>query len=56
MLTALGLAPEDAGVSGIQLGRTYVGGRPAGHLKRRLQDLYALSDWCVAHGRDVAWH
>ncbi|MFC8570668.1 hypothetical protein ACFUIW_33425 [Streptomyces sp. NPDC057245] len=56
VLTALGLAPEDPGVPGIQLGRTYVGGRPAGYLQRRLQDLYALADWCAAHGRDVAWY
>ncbi|TQE33046.1 hypothetical protein [Streptomyces ipomoeae] len=56
VLTALGLAPEDAGRPDIQLGRTFVGGRPAGYLQRRLGDLYELADWCAAHGRDVAWH
>ncbi|MDX3165838.1 hypothetical protein PV516_18810 [Streptomyces scabiei] len=56
VLTALGLAPEDPGVPSVQLGRTYIGGRPAGYLQRRLGDLYDLADWCAAHGRDVAWY
>ncbi|GAA1111454.1 hypothetical protein [Streptomyces javensis] len=56
VVTALGLAPEDPGVPNIQLGRTFVGGRPPGYLQRRLRDLYELADWCAVHGRDVAWH
>ncbi|WP_333745996.1 hypothetical protein [Streptomyces sp. IBSBF 2950] len=56
VLTALGVAPEDPGVPDLQIGRTFIGGRPPGYLQRRLRDLHALADWCAVHGRDVAWH
>ncbi|MEU6647697.1 hypothetical protein [Saccharomonospora sp. NPDC046836] len=56
VLTALALAPEDAGVPDIQFGRTHLGGRPAGYLQQVLRNLHDLAAWCATHERRVVWH
>ncbi|MBV7255155.1 hypothetical protein KQH21_30925 [Streptomyces sp. IpFD-1.1] len=56
VLTALALAPEDAGVPDIQFGRTYLGGRPTEYLQQRLHDLHELASWCATNERRVVWY
>lgn len=66
VLTALAVAPQDAGMPGygddsprphwIQGGRHVQCARQEGWLQDRLARLHELADWCERHGRQVQWH
>ncbi|WP_394622365.1 hypothetical protein JNUCC0626_50380 (plasmid) [Lentzea sp. JNUCC 0626] len=56
VLTALALAPVDAGVPSYQDGNWIEGGRRPAYLQDRLTELLDLADWCAQHARPVQWH